>query len=64
MKLAMRYARELQFILAAALAMSGACSGIEDPWVQSEDELKQERSRTAERQEQLGDRIRRTQTDR
>ncbi|NIR60362.1 MAG: hypothetical protein GWO02_13010 [Gammaproteobacteria bacterium] len=46
------------------LAPASGCSRIHDPWVQSGDELKQERTRSEQTQEQLRHRVLAGQTDR
>lgn len=47
-----------------AIVLAAACSRIQDPWVQSEDQLTQERARSAEQTQELQNRLLRVQTDR
>lgn len=45
------------WILLAAVILAGCDTRVHDPWVQDEDYLKEERSRSAELNEQLDRRI-------
>lgn len=51
------------FVIAIGLIVFTSCSKIQEPWVSSDDQLKQERSRSMEQQMQLRSRLILNQVD-
>jgi uncharacterized lipoprotein len=47
-----------------AVLLAAGCSRIQEPWVQSDDQLTQERARSAQQTQELQNRLLRVQTDR
>jgi len=58
--------KPIRYILASLLmlAAAGGCSQVKEPWVTGDDQLKQERARSAEAQEVLVHRLWMGQSDR
>lgn len=58
--------KPIRYILAIVmlLAIAGGCSQVQEPWVTSDDQLRQERARSAEDHEVLVHRLWMDQTDR
>lgn len=51
-------------IIVASWMVTSGCTRIQEPWVQNDEPLKQERFRSAEQQKELRERLAETQRDR
>ncbi len=52
------------FLLTAALLLTAGCSGVQDPWVSGDQQLSEERARSAQQAKDLRERLASVQVDR